>query len=535
MVNNGMVPVTYSVDEEFDNDKFLKLRLKVCHNARSLHNTRFTTPSLTKAKNSSVNIPILAHIFENDDGELEIGEHDFVIEQDRYNPDKSRRIYLEQPVGVVPENNNYEVVKEEGGISYVYLDAYIWKGYSNYCVDILKNSERIKLSMEVDFYDYHYSRKEELYLIDDYKYRAITLLGGDNRPAMQNSGGNIVNYCAADDNLGIVTVEEICSEISKVFSAKEETKKGEDEMDSETIQAILDELGVTKGELDFEITDNMTEDELRAKVKEYLDRKAADMEEEANKAENNSVDEPVVEPVEEPAKENSVGAVGEPEAETTDAPETDTAIEKYYSADSHIVKFSMSDEDKRNAIYNALLETTDDEYYIIQTYENYVIAQSWMDGKIYKIGYTKSDNSVSINEGFTEVFPEFVTAEEKNELEQMRSNYSALESEVTELRQFKADTESAKRTAELETVFSKFDSRLEDCEEYKALKESNSEYSVDQIEEKCFAMVGRMSAEFSTNEAEGVVRVDYCAHFENDKDVDRKPYGGLFEIFGNNK
>lgn len=72
MVNNGMVPVTYSVDEEFDNDKFLKLRLKVCHNARSLHNTRFTTPSLTKAKNSSVNIPILAHIFENDDGELEI-------------------------------------------------------------------------------------------------------------------------------------------------------------------------------------------------------------------------------------------------------------------------------------------------------------------------------------------------------------------------------------------------------------------------------------------------------------------------------
>ena len=532
MVNNDIFPVTYSVDEEFDNEKFLKLRLKVCHNARSLHNTRFTTPSLSKAKNSSANIPILAHIFENDEGELEIGEHDFVIEKDRYNSDKDRRIYLEQPVGVVPENNSYEVVDEDG-ISYVYLDAYIWKGYSNYCVDILKNSDRIKLSMEVDFYEYHYSRKEECYLIEDYRYRAITLLGGDNRPAMQNSGGTIVNYCAADDNLGIVSVEEICSEISKVFSAKEETKKGEDEMDSETIQAILDELGVTKGELDFEITDDMTESELRAKVKEYLDKKEADMDEEANKAENNSVDEPVVEPIAEPVAENSVDTATKPAS----TPVAEPVTEKYYSADSHIVKFSMSDEDKRNAIYNALLEATDDEYYIIQTYENYVIAQSWLDGKIYKIGYTKSDNSVSINEGFTEVFPEFVTAEEKNELDQMRSNYSTLESEVTELRQYKADAESAQRNATLDAVFSKFDSRLAECEDYKALKESNAEYSVDQVEEKCYAMIGRMNTDTPTNEGDGVVRVGFSAHFDNEirNDSDRKPYGGLFEIFGKKK
>lgn len=527
MVENDIFPVTYSVDEDFDNEKFLKLRLKVCHNARSLHNTRFTTPSLNKAKDSSANIPILAHIFENDEGELEIGEHDFVIEKDRYNSDKDRRIYLEQPVGVVPENNSYEVV-EEDGISYVYLDAYIWKGYSNYCVDILKNSERIKLSMEVDFYDYHYSRKEECYLIEDYRYRAITLLGGDNRPAMQNSGGTIVNYCAADEQLGIVSVEEICSEISKVFSAKEETKKGEDEMDSETIQAILDELGVTKGELDFEITDDMTENELRAKIKEYLAKKEADMDEEANKAKNNSVEESVAEQTIEPVAENS--------AEPTTEPVAEPVTEKYYSAESHIVKFSMSDEDKRNAIYNALLEATDDEYYIIQTYENYVIAQSWLDGKIYKIGYTKSDNSVSISEGFTEVFPEFVTADEKNELDQMRSNYSTLESEVTELRQYKADAESAQRTAALDAVFSKFDSRLAECEDYKTLKESNSDYSVDQIEEKCYAMIGRMNTENPEKEEEGVVRVGYSVRFENEmkKNSDRKPYGGLFEVFGNN-
>ena len=529
MNGQNIIPVTYSVDEGFDNDKFLKLRLRVCHDARSLNNTRFLTTALENAKESSANIPILAHILENDNGELEFGEHDFVIEEDRYNPDKYRQIFLEQPVGVVPENNNYEVV-EEDGISYVYLDAYIWKGYSNYCIDILENSDRIKLSMEVDFYDYKYSREEKCYLINDYRYTAITLLGGDNRPAMQRSGGTIVNYSVADEKIGIVSVEEICSEISKVFSAKEETKKGEDEMNSETIQTILDELGVTRGELDFEITDDMTESELRAKIKDYQDRKAADMEEEANKAKNNSTgeneeDSPAADYS---ASENPVSA---DEGERKGEP----IAERYYSADSHTIKFSMSDEDKRIAIYNALLDATDDEYWIIQTYENYVIAQSWLDGKFYKIGYTKSDNSVSINDGFVEVYSEFVTAEEKNELDNMRSNYSALESEVNELKQFKADTEAEQRKTALEEVFSMFDSTLAECEDYSALKESNAEYSVEEIEEKCYAMVGRMNTNFSVNENDGVVRVSYSAHFDNERNLDteKKPYGGLFEVFGN--
>ena len=530
MKGQNTIPVTYSVDDSFDNDKFLKLRLRVCHDARSLNNTRFLTSALENAKESSANIPILAHIFENDDGELEIGEHDFVIEEDRYNPDKYRQIFLEQPVGVVPENNNYEVV-EEDGINYVYLDAYIWKGYSNYCIDILKNSERIKLSMEVDFFDYKYSRSEKCYLINDYRYTAITLLGGDNRPAMQHSGGTIVNYCAADDKLGVVTVEEICSEISKVFSSNKDEKKGEDEMNSETIQAILDEYDVTRGELDFEITDNMSEADLKAKIKDYLDRKSADMEEEANKAEKNSVEETVNEVA--PAADYSEKAEGDSDSDSAEEPVAESIAEKYYSADSHTIKFSMSDEDKRVAIYNALLDATDDEYWILQTYENYVIAQSWMDGKFYKIGYTKTENAVSIDKNFTEVFSEFVTAEEKAELDTMRSNYSALESEVNDLKQFKADTEAEQRKAALEGVFSKFDEALAESEDYKALKESNGDYSVDEIEEKCYAMIGRMNSNFSEKEEEGVVRVGFSAHFDNEVNPkDKKPYGGLFEVFG---
>lgn len=496
MLETKHLPMIFSVDENFDNDKFLKLRLKICHNSKSLHNTKFTKEALTEAEYTISNVPILAHIYENDDGELDIGGHDMKIEEDRFDESKRREIFLEQPVGVIPETNNYEVV-EEDGISYVYCDGYIWKGYSNYCVDILQNSDRIKLSMEVDFNNYHYSRSEDCYVITNYKYMGITLLGSDNKPAMQNSGATIVNYSESGDKIQPLTVEEMCNEISKVFSvAEKETEKGEDTMDAEMKKSILDELGVTEDELDFKITDEMSEEELRAEIQKYLDNK------------------------EPKGSENSL---------------TEPNINKYYSADARTITFLMSDEDKREAIYRALDESFDDEYWIVKTYENYIIAEAWMDGKFYKINFTNTDGVVTIDSEFTEVFGEFVTSEEKSELENLRDNYNTLKSEAEDLRQYKTEAESAARTAAVNEVFERFDNKLSESEDYSKLKENNSEYSAEEIEEKCYAILGRINSTFSVNDpiSMGVNRITFSQHDSN-TDVERKPYGGLFEVFNKN-
>ncbi len=521
MFERDKIPTSFSVDKNFDNDKFLKLRLKICHDARSLHNTKFKTDSLNSAEATIANVPILAHVLENDEGELEIGGHDIVIEEDKFDSDKNRQIYLEQPVGLIPETNNYEVV-EEDGLHYVYCDGYIWKGYSNYCIDIIENSDRIKLSMEVEFLDYHYSRFDDCYVISDFKYTGITLLGGEHRPAMQNSGATIVGY-SNSDNLGIVTVEEMCNEVSKAIGVADSNyEKGEINMDSDTIKKILDELGVTEGELDFKITEDMTEGELRTAVENYLKKKG----------EENSVSEPVQETPQEPTTVSDTvpeGTVCNSVNEPIEAPAQNTS---YYSAENRSITFAMSDEDKREAIYRALTDTSDDEYWICQTFDDYAIVQSWMESKFYKVKYSKNENGVTIDPNFVEVYSVFVTAEEKTELDNMRANYSALETEVGELRNYKTDIETANRNAALESLFAKFDDKLAECEEYSTLKTDNSNYSVDEIEEKCYAMLGRIHSTFAADKNDVVInRVSFSYHGDN---VERKPYGGLFEAFGKN-
>lgn len=538
MLNNVSYAVTYAVDDTFDNDKFMKLRLKVCHDTKSLHNTIFPKDALYRAEPSIANSAILAHIIENDDGQLDFGGHDFTIEEDKFNEGQHRRIYLEQPVGLVPETNNYEIV-EEDGISYVYCDAYIWKGYSNYCVDILEHSDRIKLSMEVEFLDYHYSKPKNSYIITDFKYEGITLLGTDVRPAMQNSGATITNYSTTDDGNRVITVEDLRNEISKVFSiANKEQEKGVIGMDKETIQNVLAEYGISEAELGFEINEDMTVDELRSKIAE-LNAKVDDesAESEVESTEDNS------------AEESNEESTGEPEGETNDAEskaETDevsaednsaddSATEPEsvktgaYSEDTKSISFSMSDEDKRTKLYKALGEISDDEYWIIRTYEDYFIAQAWIDEKYYKIGYTKNDEEVAVNPEFEEVFAEFVTESERNELEKMRNDYATLETEVEELRKFKNEAEANARAEAVNAIFEVFDEKLSECEDYANLKENNSDYSVEEVEEKCYAMLGRISSTFSINTNSDLTRVGFSCH-DDDNRASNKPYNGLFDL-----
>jgi hypothetical protein len=154
-----------------------------------------------------------------------------------------------------------------------------------------------------------------------------------------------------------------------------------------------------------------------------------------------------------------------------------------------------------------------------------------MDDKFYKIGFTKENDEIKINPEFTEVFSMFVTAEEKSEIENMRDNYTALETEVNELREYKSDIEKTERQTALDELFATFDEKLSECEEYSAIKEDNSKYSVVEIEEKCYAMLGRIHSNFSVGNSDiSTNRVSFSYHADN-ADANRAVYGGLFDAF----
>ena len=136
---------TYEVDDSFDSDKFIKLRLRVCHEGKNSNQSYFEPENIEKAKDSLANIPILAHVVEDSEGNLDFGGHDMTIEKNKIGDgDDYRIIYLETPIGLVPETNNY-AYEEHDGRNYVFCDAYVWRDYSNYAEDIIERDKEIKL------------------------------------------------------------------------------------------------------------------------------------------------------------------------------------------------------------------------------------------------------------------------------------------------------------------------------------------------------------------------------------------------------
>lgn len=83
--------------------------------------------------------------------------------------------------------------------------------------------------------------------------------------------------------------------------------------------------------------------------------------------------------------------------------------------------FALSDNQKQNAIFKALNPEVI-RYFVMDTYEDYALVFDFETEKYLKVSYTKDENdNVTVADEFVEVVAEYVTAEEKQALDQLRS------------------------------------------------------------------------------------------------------------------
>lgn len=57
------LPINYSIDKDFKSDKFIKLRMRICHDGINYNNSKFTIENLEEKKDSLANSPILAYMY----------------------------------------------------------------------------------------------------------------------------------------------------------------------------------------------------------------------------------------------------------------------------------------------------------------------------------------------------------------------------------------------------------------------------------------------------------------------------------------
>lgn len=503
---------TYEIDTSFDSDKFIKLNLRVCHDGTNPNGSTFKVEDMSKAEDSIKNIPILAHVILDENGQPQFGSHDMHLEPDKINNNEYRMIYDEQPLGLVPETNNYHIAPYNGR-NYAYVDSFVWKDYSNYGQAIIERDKNINLSMEILVDNYTYDSKTKEYDITDYRYKGITLLGNDVGTGMIDALATTESF--SDDNKQklYTLMSELKEELTKSQSSLEvddinktfsQENEKEERILNEEKTKLLEKYNLTIDKLDFKIDDLSIED-LDSKLKEFA---------EAHK-------------------------------------------------ESPKATFSTTYNQKRDALRNALDSTivTDDngnvtsetDYWVQDFDENYVYVEKdvWtpdnFDESNGRFAYTFDENTmtVTIAGDFEEMFLVWLTADEKAAHDAQNDNLSALqeqfnvyketyktaESDVEVLRTYQAEKLASERKDAEDKVFAMTEfETIHDNDEFKALQEKAKDYSIEDLTDKCFAILGRANANFSLKDSKQKETVKVAVDTTDNK---TDPYGGLFETYGN--
>lgn len=464
---------TYEVDESFDSEKFIKMRLRVCHDGVNPNKSNFIVSDMENAKDSIKNIPILANVIFDEDGQPQFGGHDMTLEPNKIKEGEYKVIFQETPIGLVPENCNHEI-KEFNGKNYVFVDAYIWREYSNYAEDIIERDENIKLSMEIIIDGYTFNAKDKVFNITDYRYQGITFLNKDSGTGMENALGTTGTFEEYTKQKFILMMEELKNTLSNYDIDK--TDEGGSNVD-EKIIALLSEYKVTSEELPFNI-EEMQFEEIEEKLKELYSTNDSD-------SENDDNNEP----------------------------------EKF------IKSFELSHSEIRYALYQLLspVEDEDNEWYFIdQVYDDRFEYENWEGTKIYRQGYKKEEDIVSFVGERIELFQYRLTKEEKEAIDIMRNNYSALEEEVIALREYQAIKFAEERKESEQNLFSQFDDKLQGIPEYEKLKETASEFKIKDLEKECYVILGIQSANFSAKPKDknknDKVKLDFSKKIEESYD-----------------
>lgn len=459
------------------------------------------------------NCPVVCNYNRDDDS---IGGHDSEIVSTE--DGGLRLVNITQPVGVIPESANYywENVKEDNGSVHEYLcvDVLLWKRQEAYRK--IKEDGITSESMEVTVKDGRFDKNSGYYVIEDFEFTAFCLLGDGVEPCFEQAA---LEVFSANEFKQQMT--DMMAELKETFTLvnthkneidiKEDFVKGGNEILDEKL-SIIEEFGMTVDALDFSI-EEMTEDELREKLTEMKcsleDAEPEDVQEEQPSEE---VPEEVVE---ETAEE-----VLETEQHTDDFALNGQIVEGIYAAlESGETIENDWGKEPRYWLYDFDIEKSE------------VYVHDCADWNLYGFPYSMNGDNVVIDWAKKKRMKcAIVEYDEGDTAPEMNGAFSHFEEnyqkEIKELKEFKLGIEEKEAEIARNNVFAKFED-LEGNESFEALKENAAQFDADTLEEKCFAIRGRLGApaKFSLENKPAKIIVD---HTEDKKD----PYGGLFQKYG---
>ena len=540
------VPAYFEVSDEED-DTLLFCTVKLMHSGENRNHSNVTDEALTKAAKGLAYKPILANFMEYTDEETGETLKDFTCHDMIINDDGTAS-YLEKQVGCFTADEPYFEVEEETGHNFLYGICAIPREYTDTC-SIIERKNGTKISVELAVNSMEFDATKKVLNLTDVVILGATLLGKDPKTlkdvgeGMKNARLDIADFSTKNNSIfadyknQMIELQERLEKLETACFNKDQNngqnnnaEEGGNNKDMDKFNELLSKYGKTAEDIDFEY-EGLTDEALEAKFEEVFGEKKP--EEDDNSNDNGSDGEPSDE--------------GEGSSDTED--DTDTGVKEDNACgggsgstkkkkknaeepvDDMVRTFTVSHEDIRYALYN-LLDTVsmddNDWYCITSVFDDYFVYESWNGGKIFGQKYTKENDNVAFDGDRYELFREYITADEKAQLDDMRSNYSSI---VEELNTYK----SAEIYADKMTVFEDeaYADYLE-TDEFKALMsdESVNQYSKEELAEKADATLGKLVKKNKTfSYSENNEKKSNKVNFNLNPDVQKKSkaYGTLFK------
>lgn len=490
VTTNGL----FATEEDNDMPGMLKLKLKVCHTETNRNGSHISKENMEKAMPTLKYRPILAYIHELPDGSKDFYAHNIEFVEDENG--ETQVVYLEKQVGCFTAHDPWLEYDKEMDKTYVMAYAVIPEEYTE-SADIIRRKDGTKVSCELVINELAYNAKEKYLDLTDFYFGATTLLGSDDDgneigEGMLGARGDIGDFCHKEpifehqDKL-IETLEKLNNTLSS-FN-KSQTKEGGDE-EMENVENIV------------------VEEEFETSTEEVV------VEETETTEETHSEEETVVEETSTSEDGDEVVVVEE------------TEVEEVIESENFEIRFELSHDDIRMALYELLNTRSENGYYsswIVSVYDNKFIYEDYEEYKFFRQGYSKDGDNIVLDGEPVEVFNEWLSKDEKDALDALKSSYA-------ELKAFKDNYDASVLKADKEAVLNSAEyAEIANSDEFKTLISEMDKYSVEEIKIKAdLLFAASMKKKFNFEATKPEKKNSVGVNFKAEPDKKKEAYAGLF-------
>ena len=481
-VRTVSLPTHFEKSDNQENDsRFQKVKIYIAHTGENLNHSIFSHDVLERMIPSLANIPILGYVGVNNGNEEDFRGHEKRLSID---DGKFKVSFETHAYGFVPVDNNAHF-ETTGGKEWLVTDGYLWTRFID-AMELFDESNGSKgQSMEISDAD-GYTDDRGRMVFTNATFTGLCILGDDVPPAM--TGSTISTVFSKEDFKS--TFEEMLAEFSaeKGEYALATKKKQKDEaaiVEEEDKKPASSSTASEPGKATSSATSSASKPAEKLASddkKETATPSAAPTDSSATPSGSSAApteDKAAAAPSE-PAsdeheatmsveKDNDKGislpknesayVKGEddkddddPEDDSADKDDDDSKDKKKFARGDgkkkHKVEFELSLSARESAFIDAVRSKYDQQFYWVfleSTYEDYGIVEAGQEesnyAQYFRIEYSvNADDSIKLGDK-TEVFPMYVTLEEKNKIESDRIKLSDLEEQIKQLTAYKAGIE----------------------------------------------------------------------------------------------